>query len=121
MDNFAATKILLNVAVCLKRSVVIAGVEQNLLAPKREEILKKFASSHFKKIAQVAIGDPDKNYLKLQEDLTREHMQKSKNKQIAAQRAQLTRDRETEKKQRDATRRRIKTEREKKKGRFRER
>ena len=49
LDNFAATKILLNVAVCLKRSVVIAGVEQNLLAPKREEILKKSINNFSKK------------------------------------------------------------------------
>ena len=115
IDNYAATKIMMNVAACLKRPVVIAGVEKNLQSVRRDEILSKFSASHFKKIAQVAIGEPDKAFVKLQEELTRAHLQRIKDKQISLKRVTVQRDRDTESKQREAKRKRIKAEREKKK------
>merc|ERR1712032_1583419 len=50
------------------RNYVVMEVKQNLIPAERQALASRFTAPHFKKIAYVVMGDPDKEFKKATQD-----------------------------------------------------
>merc|ERR1719210_3045982 len=62
MDDFSIRRVLNTVAPVQNRNFVVMEVKSNLIKEERKELLKRFSASHFKKVAQIMIGEPTKGF-----------------------------------------------------------
>jgi len=62
MDDMSVRRVLMSIAPNLQRSYIVPELEENLLADKRTEALKKFSTSGFKKTATVIMGEPPQEF-----------------------------------------------------------
>jgi len=78
IDDFGVRKIINTIAAAHKRNFVVMEVKGNLLAPERKELLSRFSSSSFQKVAQVMMGEPKADFKKkVLELLLKEKQEKS--------------------------------------------
>jgi hypothetical protein len=69
MDDLSVRRIVNAAAPIVPRNYVIMEVKANLLADERKEILKRFKyPGCYKKVANVVIGEPSKEYKKMVQD-----------------------------------------------------
>eukprot|EP00418_Pyrodinium_bahamense_P097688 CAMPEP_0179046642 /NCGR_PEP_ID=MMETSP0796-20121207/18791_1 /TAXON_ID=73915 /ORGANISM="Pyrodinium bahamense, Strain pbaha01" /LENGTH=939 /DNA_ID=CAMNT_0020743071 /DNA_START=42 /DNA_END=2858 /DNA_ORIENTATION=- len=59
LDELSARKVLRTVASLVPRNYVVMEVRANLLKAERQEFLRRFNAPHFRRIARVAMGEPD--------------------------------------------------------------
>merc|ERR1711870_96099 len=62
VDDHSIRKGIMNMAPLVPRHYVIMEVKENLVAADRKVNLQRFNVPHFKKIAKVVMGEPDKEY-----------------------------------------------------------
>jgi len=74
MDDFSLQKVISMVAPLLPRNYVIMEVKDGLLESGRKELLDRFPSSDFNKVARVVIGEPPADF----KNLVHEHTLKEK-------------------------------------------
>merc|ERR1712039_307982 len=92
------------IAPLQKRKYVIAEVKNNLLEEQRKVTLDNFPSHSFKKVAQVAVGEPDAEFVsKTHEELLKAKQNKS-DINFRKEQAEKKRQRQLEKKKKDAER-----------------
>merc|ERR1711907_145693 len=58
LDDFSVRKLMMVVSSAVPRNYVVMEVKANLLAVERKKILQRFSNAHFKKVAQVVMGEP---------------------------------------------------------------
>merc|ERR1712039_446610 len=59
-DDFSGRSVLRTVAPLFPRNYVVMELRGNLIKAEREQMLKRFQGSQFKRIARVAMGKPPK-------------------------------------------------------------
>merc|ERR1712060_969093 len=62
VDDQSIRKGIMNMAPLVPRHYLIMEVKENLVAADRKANLQRFNVPHFKKIAKVVVGEPDKEY-----------------------------------------------------------
>merc|ERR1712217_268902 len=62
VDDHSIRKGIMNMAPLVPRHYIIMEVKENLVAADRKANLQRFDAPHFKKIAKVVMGEPDKDY-----------------------------------------------------------
>jgi len=62
MDDLSVSKVINIVSKCLPRNFIVAEVKNNLLAEERTSTLARFPSSCYKKVVQVMLGEPPKDF-----------------------------------------------------------
>lgn len=102
LDDLSVQNIIRTVAPLVPRHYVIMEVKSNLLAAERKEILERFNSAQYKKVAYVMMGEPNDEFKKAQQEQMLSEKQekaalewrlkrqeKERLKQIAARQKQL--------------------------------
>mmetsp|Transcript_43048 Transcript_43048/g.77141 ORF Transcript_43048/g.77141 Transcript_43048/m.77141 type:complete len:822 (-) Transcript_43048:111-2576(-) len=64
MDDMSTQKVVSMLAPMQPRNYVVMEVKSNLVKEERAQILKRFPSTHFKKVAYVVMGEPNEAYKK---------------------------------------------------------
>merc|ERR1711920_68216 len=82
------------------------------MGDERKAVLEKFSSAMFRKSAQVQIGEPNLEFKKKVQELTRKQKQEASDKEFAVQLAEAKKKREWDRKQREIDRARKKAEKE---------
>jgi len=73
MDDFSSRRVLDSVLATQPRNYIIMEVKGNLVPADRAVNIKKFASSTYKKVAKVVVGEPDEDFKKsVQAELLKE-------------------------------------------------
>merc|ERR1712060_463324 len=68
MDDFSVRRVLNSVISTQPRNYVVMEVKSNLIAEERAEPVKRFCEPHYKKIAQIVVGEPPNEFkMKTQE------------------------------------------------------
>jgi len=62
LDELQMRRIIASIAPLVPRNYIVMEVKSNLVKAERMELLKRFSGPHFKRIAQVAIGEPPASY-----------------------------------------------------------
>merc|ERR1712194_978651 len=62
LDDASMRRAIYMVAPMQQRNYVVMEVRDNLLKSEREELVKRFDRPHFKKVAKVLLGEPDKAF-----------------------------------------------------------
>merc|ERR550534_3310235 len=62
MDDFSVRRVLNSVVATQPRDYVVMEVKSNLIAAERGDLLKRFNFPFYKKVAQVTMGEPDKEF-----------------------------------------------------------
>eukprot|EP00933_Yihiella_yeosuensis_P033903 TRINITY_DN274_c2_g1_i1.p1 TRINITY_DN274_c2_g1~~TRINITY_DN274_c2_g1_i1.p1 ORF type:complete len:838 (-),score=324.38 TRINITY_DN274_c2_g1_i1:132-2645(-) len=108
MEDMSLRRVIKTVASITPRNYVVMEVKSNLVEAERSELLKRFSSTKFKKVAHVVMGEPKDDYKKKvqakvlaekQEKTTREW--KTKKNMKEQKKAQLARAKEMEKKRKE--------------------
>merc|ERR1712151_980837 len=68
MDDLSVRRILSRVAPLVPRNYVVMEVKSNLIEDERKEILSRFNSAHFKKVAHVVMGEPTEDFKQMRLD-----------------------------------------------------
>merc|ERR1712194_822263 len=79
MEDQSVQRIIANVAPMVPRNYVVMAAMPNLVADMRKKALNRFAAPCFKKIAYVAMGEPDAAFRKAQLDGLLEEKQAKEN------------------------------------------
>merc|ERR1712194_813958 len=79
MEDQSVQRIIANVAPMVPRNYVVMAAMPNLVADMRKKALNRFAAPVFKKIAYVAMGEPDAAFRKAQLDGLLEEKQVKEN------------------------------------------
>jgi len=78
MDNYSIRTLINSIAAVVPRNYVIMEVKSNLVEAERKQVLQRFSTSHFRKVAHVVMGEPSAEYKKLElEHLLKEKQEKS--------------------------------------------
>jgi len=78
MDNFSVRRLVNTIAAVVPRNYVIMEVKANLVEADRKQILQRFSAPHFRKVAQVVMGEPSAEYKKVElEKMLKEKQEKS--------------------------------------------
>ncbi|CAE6964894.1 unnamed protein product [Symbiodinium natans] len=62
LDDTSTQKVVSMLAPMQPRNYVVMEVKSNLIKEERAQVLKKFPSTHFKKVAYVIMGEPKEEY-----------------------------------------------------------
>merc|ERR1712187_539260 len=62
LDDLSVKRVLACISPMFKRNFVVMELKSNLTAEDRAKSLMRFTPSHFKKVATVLLGEPDKEY-----------------------------------------------------------
>merc|ERR1719401_649515 len=62
LDDLSARRVIKTVAPLVPRNYIIMEVKSNLVKAERQDVLNRFSKPHFKRIAQVMMGEPPKDY-----------------------------------------------------------
>merc|ERR1712061_171063 len=62
MDDLSVSRVISAIAPVLQRNYVVMEVKGNLLIDERKALLARFTSPNFKKVAQVAMGEPPADF-----------------------------------------------------------
>lgn len=77
LDELAMRRVISAVAPLIPRHYVVMEVRANLIQAERAEILKRFNMGHYRKVAQVVIGEPPEEYKqRVQSERLREKQEK---------------------------------------------
>merc|ERR1711968_84365 len=120
LDDLSVRKLINIVAPIVPRNYVVMEVKSNLLASDRQETLKKFSNPCYKKVAQVVMGQPNKDF----KDMVQSKLLKEKQEKVSAdwkreqerkakerQRRKEEKEREARRKERDAQEKKAREER----------
>merc|ERR1712039_374773 len=90
VDDQSIRKGIMNMAPLVPRHYVIMEVKENLVAADRKANLQRFNVPHFKKIAKVVMGEPDKEYKdKTYAQLLADKHEKERKKAIAKRQKEI--------------------------------
>jgi len=62
LDDMSTQKVVSMLAPMQPRNYVVMEVKSNLIKEERAQVLKRFPSTHFKKVAYVVMGEPGQDY-----------------------------------------------------------
>jgi hypothetical protein len=111
MDDLSIRRVL-NTAICTqKRNIVYMEVKSNLLSQDRKEALRRFNAPQFKRVAQVMIGEPTKDFKEKVQGLLLKDKQAKSDAEFKAKKAEEARARLLEKRAKQAEREKRKAER----------
>lgn len=101
LDDLSARAMLQTIATAQQRNLVVMEVKSNLMKEERKEALIRFNMPHFKKVAQIMVGEPTKDYKERVASLMLKEKQEAadaefKQKQAEDQRKRLILKREKE-------------------------
>merc|ERR1719410_1408453 len=111
MDDFSIRQILHTVAQAHHRNFVYMEVKSNLIKDDRRAALKKFSAPHFKKVAQVMMGEPMRDFKEKVHSLLLKEKQDRADMEFKQRKVEESRKRLFEKEQKDAERERKRVER----------
>jgi len=115
MDDLSVRRVINAVAPVVPRNYVIMEVKSNLVASERKEVLKRFSAPHFKKVAQVVMGEPTENYKKTQIEKLLHEKQEKADLEWRAKKAEEERKRQVEVRQKQLQEMRKKADEQRKK------
>lgn len=69
MDDLSARNVISRIAPMLRRNFMVMDMGANLVPSERQLALRRFRAPHFKKVAVVAMGEPDEKYRAYVRDL----------------------------------------------------
>jgi len=91
MDDWSLRKVLNAIVATQPRNYVVMEVKANLMQSGRADLLKKFNFPHFKKVAQVTMGDPPKAFMERQQEQVLKQKQEELDKAWNARKAEKER------------------------------
>eukprot|EP00932_Pfiesteria_piscicida_P020868 SRR837773.7669.p1 GENE.SRR837773.7669~~SRR837773.7669.p1 ORF type:complete len:516 (+),score=109.15 SRR837773.7669:139-1548(+) len=99
MDDYSVQRVLKAVAPVIPRNYIVMEVKGNLIESERAEVLQRFSSPHFKKVAHVVMGEPDAEFKKMQLDKLLKEKQEKADVSWKSKKAEDKRKQEMEKRQ----------------------
>merc|ERR1712203_748406 len=87
----SASKVIQSIASVVPRNYVLMEVKENLLPEGRKANLMKFPSATFKRVARVAMGEPDSAFKKMVKDKLLKVKQEKAVKEWEAKKAKVAR------------------------------
>lgn len=88
LDNLSIRRALRSIAPAQRRSFLVVELKSNLLAAERKELISRFAAPHFKRLAQVMVGDPTADFKKRTQELLLKQKQEKVNAEFEQQQAE---------------------------------
>jgi len=114
LDDGSVKQLLNTVATVQQRNFVVMEIKDNLLKQERMENLKGFAIPHFKRVARVMVGEPEKGYKELLLKAKLQEKQEKSDADFESKKQERARKKLIELRQKQVERARKKTERIKK-------
>merc|ERR1712194_692488 len=101
LDDASMRRAVYMVAPMQQRNYVVMEVRGNLLKSEREELAKRFDRPHFKRVAKVLLGEPDKAFTKKTHELLLQDKQAASDKTFQAQKLEEKRKKQFERRQKE--------------------
>merc|ERR1712194_704408 len=101
LDDASMRRAVYMVAPMQQRNYVVMEVRGNLLKSEREELAKRFDRPHFKRVAKVLLGEPDKAFKKETHELLLQDKQAASDKTFQAQKLEEKRKKQFERRQKE--------------------
>jgi len=111
LENQSVRRMIRNIAAEQKRNYVVMEVKSNLVAAERKELASRFYAPHFKKTAQVLMGEPKEDFKKKSHALLLKLKQEKADLEFKKQKAEEARKRLMEKQKKELEKVRKKAER----------
>jgi len=111
LENQSVRRMIRNIAAEQKRNYVVMEVKSNLVAAERKELASRFYAPHFKKTAQVLMGEPKEDFKKKSHALLLKVKQEKADLEFKKQKAEEARKRLQEKQKKELEKVRKKAER----------
>jgi len=115
MDDFSIRRVINSVAPAVPRNYVIMEVKSNLITAERKEVLARFSTPSFKKVAKVVMGEPNEEYKSKQLERLRKEKQEKADAEWKAKKAEEERKKQVEQKQKQLQEMRRKADEQRKK------
>jgi len=115
LDDGSIRRAVMAMAPLQPRNYIIAEVRANLIKDDRKEMLSRFESATFKKIAHVVVGEPNLDFKKRTNQQFLKQKQEASNAEFAAKKAEEKRKKLLEKRQKELEKARKQAEKAKKK------
>jgi len=115
MDDFSIQRVLSTVAPVVPRHYIVMEVKANLVSEERKEALSRFNAPHFKKVAQVVMGEPSDYYKGKQLDRLLRDKQEKADTEWKAKKAEEERKKQVEMRQKQLQEMRKKADEQRKK------
>jgi len=101
IDNRSVHKVINAIVTAVPRNYIVMEVCNNLQQGGRAEVLKRFPTQTYKRIAHVVMGEPNEEYKKKQHDITLKEKQAVIEKQWKVKKAQKAQKKLAEKKKKE--------------------
>merc|ERR1712194_804308 len=101
LDDASMRRAVYMVAPMQQRNYVVMEVRGNLLKSEREELVKRFDRPHFKRVAKVLLGEPDKAFTKKTHELLLQDKQAASDKTFQAQKLEEKRKKQFDRRQKE--------------------
>mmetsp|Transcript_48803 Transcript_48803/g.111156 ORF Transcript_48803/g.111156 Transcript_48803/m.111156 type:complete len:891 (-) Transcript_48803:33-2705(-) len=102
MDDLSVSRVISAIAPALQRNYVVMEVKGNLLMDERKALLARFNSADFKKVAQVAMGEPPADFKSYVQELMLKEKTVKAEAEAKRKKAEATRKKLEEEKKRKA-------------------
>lgn len=96
LDSLCIQHVLRSIASAHRRNFLLVELKSNLLPAERKELLDSFRAPHFKRLAQVMVGDPTAQFKMRTQELILKEKQDKVNVEFEQQKAEASRKRSLE-------------------------